>query len=236
MVLPIRSALHAAAVGLLALPALVFTPQARAGLLTNGDFETPVLGPGVVPGWTFGPYQGGQGVAESAVLFDTSGLGASLAARFNVGNGNPGGLQLIQSFSLAAAGFMDFGVDVATVMIGVLGEGGGNADGGTYVLAIDGMALDTFTVGSIPNGTTVRRHLAGGLALGAGTHTFEIDMARFFNYQNSGLWLYVDNAGALEPQTGGTVAEPPVWALLGLGGLAGVAARLRRRRQPATSG
>ena len=36
-----RSALHVAAVSLLALPALVFTPQARAGLLTNGDFETP---------------------------------------------------------------------------------------------------------------------------------------------------------------------------------------------------
>ena len=234
MVMPLRSALHAIAVGLLALPALMVTPQAHAGLLTNGDFETPVLGPGQVPGWTFGPYQGGQGVAESAVLFDTTGQGASLAARFNVGNGNPGGLQLFQSFSLAAAGAVDFGVDVATDMSGVLGSGG-NADGGTYVLAIDGVALDTFTVGAIPTGTTVRHHLAGSLALGAGTHTFEIDMARSFNYQNSGLWLYLDNAGALAQQAS-PVPEPSVAALLGLGGLVMTAVGARRRRRPAMSG
>lgn len=227
MVLPLRSALHAAAVSLFILPALGFAPQARAGLLTNGDFESPVQGPGQVPGWTFGPYQGGQGVAEAGVLFDTSGQGESLAARFNVGNGNPGGLQLIQTFSLATADAVDFGVDVATWKSGVLGDGGANADGGTYVLAIDGVALDSFSVGTIPNGTTVRQHLAGSLALSAGAHTFEIDMARSFNYQNSGLWLYVDNAGALAQA--GTVPEPPVWALMAFG-LAGVAASRQTMR------
>jgi len=231
----LRSALHAVAVSLLALPALLFAPQANAGLLTNGDFEAPVQQPGEVPGWTFGPYQGGQGVAEAGALFDTTGQGASLAARFNVGNGNPGGLQLIQSFSLATAGDVDFGVDVATQKSGVFGDGGANADGGTYLLAVDGVALDTFSVGVIGNGVTVRYHLAGSMALLAGTHTFEIDMARYFNYQNSGLWLYVDNAGALAQQTT-PVPEPSVSALLGLGGLAATALGAWRRKRPATSG
>jgi hypothetical protein len=41
-----------------------------------------------------------------------------------MGNGNPGGLQPIQGFSLAVGGDVDFDVDVATQKSGVLGDGG----------------------------------------------------------------------------------------------------------------
>ncbi len=201
----------AAACGLLAAPA-------SANLLTNAGFEVFDPTSAVWSGWDRAIYNGGSGAAlTTGLLFDTTGFGASLAAGYQVGgDGAPGGFRVTQSFTVASAGSYDVALDVASQNTGAPGTGG-NADGGTFALLVDGVAVDSFSVGPLLASLFARDHLAGVVTLSAGIHTFEIDMYRSFLFQNSGVLLFNDDA-VVEAVAGVTpVPEPGTWALIAIG-------------------
>lgn len=149
---------------------MLTTGPASANLLTNGDFEVFNPAAGYWAGWNMASYLGGQfGPLTTDLLFDTTGLGASAAAGFQVGgNATPGGVQFSQVFNVASAGDYTMSLDVASQKPGACC----NADGGTFVLAIDDLDVDMFAAGYMATTDPERDHLSGVVTLSAGAHSF----------------------------------------------------------------
>lgn len=207
--------------GLLVLAVGFAVMPASGGVLVNGDFET-----GDLTGWTvFTTSSNGTNGAglPDVVPFDVTGGGASNAAQFEVGqitfdSGVQEGGGLLQVFHWSG-GTARLSVDVAASQP----FPPGNGSGGVFSLLLDGVVLDTFTVGDINAGEVFRSKLAATVVnLAAGDHEFKILITRPFGSTSSLTpFQYIDNAAV--------VPEPSTLVLAGLGGLGLVGMAMRRR-------
>ncbi len=203
--------------------AVAMSMSAGASTLNNGDFET-----GSLSGWTISGVQGGTQFAGVAA-FNTTGTGASNAARFNVGHpssaaigAEPGGIALSQSFVVAIAGLHSVSVDVAALG----GPRSLNASGGIFRLLVGGMLVDMIDFGDIYPNAVERASLGGIVDLAKGSSEFTVEILRPYTYSSGTPYQFVDNAVVIGPD----VAPVPLPAslpllLVGLGSMVA----LRRR-------
>ncbi len=144
----------------------------KASMLLNGDFQT-----GDLTGWTTYTTANGTIGVPSVTSFNTTGVGASLAATFNVGNiSNPGnnGGGIFQAFN-HTGGDLSVSIDVATV------SGFGNADAGEFSLFVSGTLVDFIDFSDISGGVTERGTLSGTITnLAAGNYEFRVLITRSF--------------------------------------------------------
>lgn len=198
-------------------------------LLTNGDFETGDLTGWTVFDTTIPPGNVGENFGlPDVVSFDVTGSGATQAARLQVAHANvsdpSAGGGLTQSILLSSPGLLSVNVDFAAL--------GSNADGGTFMLLIDGVSIDTFAVGDISNSAVVRGALSGSLPVIAGNHSISLEAERFF-LNGSALgdtpFQFFDNAVAELAPSATSVPEPPSLALFG-GGIALLCSLFLRRQ------
>jgi hypothetical protein len=168
-----------------------------ATLIQNGDFETGLFGP-----WTLFTTPGGDisdtfNTVPAVRQFDVTGLGSNTFAvvlsvgrdRFN-GLSGPQGGGLFQSFLLAAATTIELSADVAAQYDFPVG---GNNDGGTFELVLDGVVLNTWTSGVVLAHQLLRNTLAGTITnLPAGNHEVRITILRDFD-QADDLYQYIDD-------------------------------------------
>ena len=126
------------------------------------------------------------------MLFDTTGGGASLAARFQVGQAVAGGGQqgggLFQSVTVSTPGDYHLSVVIATGRL----VRGPNSSASVYTLLLDGAAVDSHDFGPIFGITTLRSSLAT-VNLGAGNHELRVQITRPFTVPRT-LNQYLDNA------------------------------------------
>lgn len=188
--------------------AFLFTVMAAhaANVIVNGDFQTGTLTP-FTTFTTVNGTNGGGGLPDVA-SFNTTGSGASLAAQFNVGGVSSTGLAagggLDQAFSLTSGGTFTYFANIASQDDA---DGQVNTDAGTYSILIDGITLDSQSLGGFSSANQILTGiLTGSVNLTAGAHTFEILITR--NFLSSGTATpteYVDNisltSAAPEPAT-----------------------------------
>jgi hypothetical protein len=205
-----------------ALLALVMasTGLASAGnLLNNGSFQS-----GDFTDWVQGVTPNGTAGAGFPIIA-TWPLGGMNAAEYEVGevnfDGTFQGATLSQTFS-TSGGMLTLGF-----MYAAMGDGiHTNADGGDFVLLLDGTVLNSFDVGQIGPTQTITGSLMATDTVGAGMHTFEIEILRdFLSSPGNTPYQYVTGAYANGP--GGTTPEPSTLLLLG-SGIAGLWFRRRR--------
>lgn len=135
----------------------LFLPLAAAGLgaqnlVVNGDFEGGTNSSGDPNGWLVSGYT----VAAMVSKFDTTGGGAT-----NSYNHHPGGktypntgVNAIEQDVLLVQGVVhEFRADIASVAVG------GNADGGTVEVFVDGVSIGKHAFGSIASNATERTRL-----------------------------------------------------------------------------
>lgn len=194
---------------------------ASAATLVNGDFET-----GDLTGWTLSTTSNGANELARVASFDVDQDGAaSDAANFLVGklvgSRDDGGVSFRQEFTVDEAGLYEFGVDVAAN-----GATGQNDDGGTFVLRIDGVAVDSFAAGFIASGATESATLSGAMTLGLGPHTFELLITRSFRAFGANAQQFVDDAFVASAVSAVPIPAP---ALLLLSGLVGLGFLSRKR-------
>lgn len=201
---------------LLALFALTVAHASATELLQNGSFQT-----GDFTGWTLGttPY-GTAGVGFPVVA--SWPLNNSINAwEGNVGETDfccgPQGATVSQIFTT--------GLGVETLSFDYAATGGPNdwnADGGRFVLLLDGQLLGNYDVGGIYPGQTISGNLSVNVALGAGQHTFEIDIERDYTSDSETPNQFITYASVDYE-----VPEPGSLVLMGSGvlGLAGVLRR-----------
>jgi hypothetical protein len=202
--------------------------QAKAAIITNGDFET-----GNLAGWTtFLTVNGDIGASggfPTVVTFDVDqDSSSSKAAAFRVGRAdfNLGGRRgggLFQNVSLLA------GVVNITADIAILDNvGSTNADGGLFELLFDGVVVDSHDFGNAPLGVTKSSMFAAMPIATAGIHEIRIRMGR--NFIQSGVTpvQYIDDVVATQ-----VIPEPSSLALLGIGAIALVGYGWRRKRKRA---
>lgn len=196
-----------------AMCSVVTTSAAPTNLVNNGDFET-----GDFSNWTV--FQTANGVInESVVMYDTTGSGASYAARFNVGQVNhipsvfEGG-GIYQEFNAEAGAW-----EVSAVAIAACDPGGGaNYEGGLFELIIDGTVVDSHQFGYSPVGQILRATLAAnGNFAASGLHEIRIKITRPWTSDLSAApYQYVDNINLVmdvepgpgpqpEPEVGGDI-------------------------------
>ena len=195
----------------------VFAVQAGAtNLLVNGSFQSNDF-----TGWTIGTTANGTWGQGFPIVTGWP-LGGENAAEGEVGGGSPGDFEggtLTQTFT-SGAGAATLSFDYAA-----MGDGTHqNADGGDFVLVLDGTTLANFDVGTINPTQLINGTLSANVNLSAGTHTFEIEVLRqFLSSPGNTPYQFVTNA-----DVEGTVPEPGSLILMGSGvlGLAGV---LRRK-------
>jgi hypothetical protein len=164
---------------------------AAGNLVTNGDFET-----GDLTGWTtFTTPNGTLGTGFPTVaMFDTTGTGASNAAKFEVGEVSFTGLRvgggIYQSVTTPAS---LFSVSADTAVLHTFAAF--NTDCGLFELLVDGQVVASHAYGQCFQNVTVRFTLsATGLALTAGSHEIRIRMTRpFIARLNQTPFQYVDN-------------------------------------------
>ena len=205
---------------------VVISAEARANLLTNGDFET-----GDLTGWTWSPTQYAEPeMTAEAVTFQTVLGQPSLCFRVNpgtddahVGIGQEEGGSLWQTVNLV--GGENYDVVVGASAIHYIGPTS-NADGGLIRLYIRGDLQWSWDVGEIsPTGAVVRNFYEGTyVPTFTGPHDFELVFTR--TYGNWGgfagsqpsVYHYADNIFV--------IPEPTTLLLFALSGLT----LLRRRR------
>ena len=168
--------------------------------LVNGTFDTDLSGwtlfstPTGVPGSDLAPFPTVIGVNSLAAKFQV-GLQSG-----EVGTANYQGGGIHQDVVLAA-GLVNLSLDWAAI-----DQTGGNKEGGRFELLLDGIVLDSFTVGLIPGGSTiVRGSLSGDALVEAGLHNVRIQVSRNYAPQ-FGLNQYIDNVVLTESVSG--VPEP----------------------------
>jgi hypothetical protein len=203
---------------------VVSAGQANAGnLLQNGSFQDNNF-----TGWTIGTTSNGTwGSGYPTVTAWPLGGGLN-AAKGSVGEVNFDGTfqggTLSQTFT-TSGGMLSMGFDWAA-----MGDGThNNADGGEFVLLLDGVQLASFDSGPIGMNQTLNGMLSATDNVSAGNHTFEIEILRpFVGYQGGETvpYQYVTDA-FVNGSGGGTTPEPGTLLLLG-SGIAGV--WLRRKR------
>jgi hypothetical protein len=202
---------------LVALLAVFAATAGATNLLQNGSFQSNDF-----TGWTIGTTQNGTWGQGYPVVTGWP-LGGENAAKGEVGGGSPGDFEggtLTQTFT-SGAGAATLSFDYAAMGDGIHT----NADGGDFVLVLDGTTLANFDVGSITANQIISGTLSANVNLSAGTHTFEIEVLRqFLSSPGNTPYQYVTNADA----NGNGVPEPGSLVLMGSGvlGLAGV---LRRK-------
>lgn len=147
------------------------------------------------------------------------------AAEYEVGeitfDGTYQGATLSQNFMTSGGGL------TLGFMWAAMGDGiHQNADGGDFVLMLDGTVLNSFDVGSIGPFDLFTGSLTGTDTVSAGMHTFEIEILRpFVSTPGNTPYQYVTGAYVNGP--GGTTPEPSTLLLLG-SGIAGVWYRRKR--------
>jgi hypothetical protein len=189
-------------------------PSARATpILEDGNFQN-----GLSQFWTaFTTPNGSIDSGPNAVLFNTTGSGASLAAQFSVGElaytGLPEGGGIDQSFTLSSGGAFDFFANIASQNTFT----SPNADAGTFSILIDGVTLASDSFGSFAYPCTgacdqiITGTLSGLVDLTAGVHTFQVLITRDFLCCGD-VDQYVDNV-SLTPAIP-TVPEPATFAMV----------------------
>jgi hypothetical protein len=199
---------------------------AQAGsVLINGDFQTGSLSP-----WT--PFTTSNGTNGSGlpnvVSFDTTGMGASLAAHFNVGaisfDGTQQGGGIQQTFNLSSGGMFNFFANIASQDDA---DGQINSDAGTFSIFVDSTLLASDFLGGFSSPLQILRgELSGSVDLSAGDHTMEILITRqFLSNGTATPDEYVDN---ISLSSNSTVPEPATFGTLGIA-IAAVALYRRRR-------
>jgi len=203
------------------------TAAQAAQVVTNGDFSAGLTD------WTaFTTANGTLGFPPDPQVtsFDVTGFGASDAAELQVGNTpNNGGTEegggLRQTIT-TVAGPLNFNADVAASAPNLT-----NGEGGVFSVLLDGVTLDTFTVGAITPGT-VRGFLSFNQVVTGGSHDLELLATRgFTNCCSRGdtPFQYFDNVSGLQAGSS-SVPEPAAWAMMIVGfGLAGSVMRRQAR-------
>lgn len=209
---------------------IVSFSNAQATLI-NGDFQT-----GSLSYWTtYTTANGTLGSGRPTISnFDVVGSGLSSSALgLSVGYLAPpcsfpgvlcpfpnegGGIRQTESFS---GGLTSLQADVAVANSTLYG--GLNGDGGIFSLFLDGLLLDSFSVGNITAGTVRRGHLDFTSFVSAGSHTLEILVTRQHS-ESLSLTQYIDNVSV------SAIPEPATTALVGLGILALVTFREKKAR------
>ncbi len=204
----------------LVLVALLAVLAAQAGatnLLINGSFQDNDF-----TGWTIGTTSTGSWGQGYPIVTGWPLGGGLNAAEGEVGGGSPGNFQggtLSQTFTSGA------GAATLSFMYAAMGDGiHTNADGGDFVLVLDGTTLANFDVGQITADQTISGMLTANANLTAGTHTFEIEVLRQYGTSPGNTpYQYVTGADV----EGQGVPEPGSLVLMGSGvlGLAGVVSR-----------
>ena len=205
-----------------ALLALVMasTGLASAGnLLNNGSFQS-----GDFTDWVQGVTSNGTAGAGFPIITAWP-LGGMNAAEYEVGeinfDGTYQGATLSQTFS-TTGGTLNMGF-----MWAAMGDGiHQNADGGDFVLMLDGTTLASYDVGTIDPTQIINGSLTATDTVSAGIHTFEIEILRPY-LSNPGNTPYQYVTGAYVNGPGGTTPEPSTLLLLG-SGIAGVWYRRKR--------
>jgi hypothetical protein len=205
-----------------ALLALVIASTGLASadnLLTNGSFQN-----GNFSGWIQGTTPNGSPGAGFPIVA-TWPLGGMNAAEYEVGeinfDGTYQGATLSQNF-MTSGGSLTLGF-----MWAAMGDGiHQNADGGDFVLMLDGTTLASYDVGTINPTQTINGSLMATDTVSAGMHTFEIEILRPYQTEQ-GNTPYQFVTGAYVNGPGGTTPEPSTLLLLG-SGIAGVWYRRKR--------
>ncbi|MBN1189258.1 MAG: hypothetical protein JXA46_05845 [Dehalococcoidales bacterium] len=173
---------------MLSLAGSVLATPSGINLVLNGDFET-----GDLSNWTV--FQTDNGVTQEGVeSFDTTGSGATYAARFNVGKaisaGSGAGGGIYQSFYAPAGPW-----EVSTMAVASWDQGTyPNSDGGLFELLVDGTVVDSCDFGNIAAGAIERDTLsATGSFAASGSHEIRIKITRDATTSIETPNQYVDN-------------------------------------------
>lgn len=203
--------------------ALAASTSAMADFV-NGSFTT-----GDLTGWTHYLTAGGDDDFGDVASFDTTGTGASFAARFEVGQAafNPGapaaGAGIRQSLFLQP-GTYNLALDIAS-----LGGTSFNSAGGIFTALLGGTTLDTYNFGPISaSPATLRASMSIPVIIAsAGTYEFSFQFVRPFATASDTPDNFLDNVQL----TGSASAVPETadWTIAALA-LGGVAAATRLRR------
>lgn len=206
----------------LALVAALTVPHAGATLV-NGDFENGLTG------WTSFSTANGSGSAFTS-LFDTTGSGTtSRAASLMVGQiqSQPGGVAagggLQQLFDFSGGAYA-LSVSLASWNFWTTS----NAYAGVFSVALDGLQLGVFDFGSIDAQTIERGQINYSGSAAAGSHILSIQAVRPAPAasQARAPFQYIDNVTFTAANS---VPEPGTLALLGLGAVALMASRKKRK-------
>jgi hypothetical protein len=203
---------------------LLAASEVFAAQLINGDFET-----GDLTGWTtFYTPQGGTS-GPRIDFFDTTGLGGSLCAEFEVGQvmGDPGPGKPGEGAGILQDVFLNDGQLTINLNIAAWSPIP-NQDAGKFELLLDGQVVDSFNFGLINAQQTLRSTLSYAGMITSGVHEIAIDMRRNATGAGSGYtpFQFLDNIILGGP----AVPEPSVLGLAGLAVLAVLALKRRARR------
>ena len=217
----------------LATTAIILTiPGAFANLISNGDFQT-----GDFTSWT--QYTTGNGTIggngsfglPAVVSYDTTGAGASLAAKLNVGaiNAccNPEGGGIRQNFNAPGTGTYSFFAAIASE-----NDANGliNGDPGTFSFLVDGVLIGSQQLfGFSTAHEIVRGTLSVTTSVSAGNHTLSVQVLRSAGALGpSTPTQFLDNINVT--QVSAATPEPGTLALL-FGGFAALGlAKFRQKR------